>query len=104
MGGPETRVKVKRAAQITNRVAYSQSSVNNYKDDANVRIWLTLKSKLKVQTLDIHEQFFHCLVEEPGLQLRIYYVVVYARNEVQKKDMLWKNLMQLTWRTNFLVL
>lgn len=34
----ETRVKVKRAAHIINRVAYGWSSVNNYKDDANGRI------------------------------------------------------------------
>lgn len=54
------------------------------------------KSTLKVQILDIFEQFIHCLVEEPGLQLRLYYTVVYARNEVQKKEMLWQNLMQLT--------
>lgn len=59
--------------------------MHNYNGDSNGRIWLLWKAHLKVHILEVHEQYIHCLVEDPGVQISLYVTIVYARNKMQKK-------------------
>ena len=45
--------------------------------------------------LEVHEQYIHCLVEDPGVKISLYVNCVYARNEIQKIETPWKDVMQI---------
>lgn len=92
----ETRVKEHRASKIKRKLAQGWLSAHNYNEDTNGSIWVLWKSHLKVQIIEIHEQYIHYMVEDPGMQINLYITIVYARNELTKKDIMWHDIMQIT--------
>lgn len=89
------RLKEDKTDRIKRKIAQGWASTHNYTKEANGRIWVLWRSHLKVQILEIHEQYIHTMVEDP-IQISLYTTIVYARNEVQKKETLWADLMNIT--------
>ncbi|XP_060178097.1 uncharacterized protein LOC132608034 [Lycium barbarum] len=64
----ETTVNVSKAQRIIQKVARDWNYCCNYPLGLNGRVCLLWKRHLRVQILQIHEQFIHCLVEDPAAQ------------------------------------
>ncbi|XP_019240505.1 PREDICTED: uncharacterized protein LOC109220492 [Nicotiana attenuata] len=92
LGRLETRVKKNKANNIVNKVAKDWGYCCNYTKAINGRIWLLWKTILIVKIVHIHEQFIHCSVEDPVTSSQIMLTVVYARNKVQERVILWHDL------------
>lgn len=80
--------------KVMQKMAQGWSACCNYTGDPNGRIWLIWKNHLKVDILEVQDQFIHCVVEDPRANMMIYVTVVYARNESLQRDRLWIVLTQ----------
>lgn len=93
----ETRVKEHKAPQIRRKIAPGWLNAHNYSGgDSNGRIWILWKDHLKVQIIKVHKQYIHCLVEDPRVQIRLYVTIVYAKNDLKRREILWQDIMQIT--------
>ncbi|XP_060190664.1 uncharacterized protein LOC132619932 [Lycium barbarum] len=95
IGCLETRVKEHKSKKILQKIARGWSHCFNYPLATNGRVWLLWRDHIKVQVLDIKEQYIHCYVEEPSTKFSTFLTVVYARNQLNLRELLWTELSQL---------
>lgn len=61
------------------------------------------RKHLKVNIRQVHEQFIHCLINNPSFNFTVSVTIVYARNKKQQSDTLWQELkvvsanLQIPW-------
>ncbi|XP_019253761.1 PREDICTED: uncharacterized protein LOC109232443 [Nicotiana attenuata] len=95
IGCLETRVKELKAKRIVHKVCSDWRCCWNYKEHPSGRIWLMWRSNIEVQILMLDEQFIHCEVQERSTTFKTLVTVVYASNEVNKRQQLWEKLVNL---------
>ncbi|XP_019248742.1 PREDICTED: uncharacterized protein LOC109228008 [Nicotiana attenuata] len=99
LGCLETRVKEKKAKNILQKVAKDWRYCCNYSKGENGRICILWRTSLAVKIVHIHEQFIECLVDDPMTSIQIMVTVVYARNKLQERAILWHDLQQIGGQT-----
>lgn len=85
----EARIKEGKAKPILFKFAKEWNHCCNYPYGTNGRIWLLWKKHINVQVLQVHEQYIHCEVANLTSNFRAKVTVVYARNEVNIRSLLW---------------
>lgn len=95
MGVVETRVKVHKTGNILQKMVPDWKHCLNYPMAYNGRVWLLWKDHIQVQVLVVHEQFIHCKISDTTNPFTTYNTVVYAKNESQQREDLWRELAQI---------
>ncbi|XP_019235016.1 PREDICTED: uncharacterized protein LOC109215406 [Nicotiana attenuata] len=95
IGCLETTVKEKKATRILKQAARDWRACCNYNAHPNGRIWLLWKSNINVQVLVVEDQFIHCEIQEISSNFKAMVTVVYASNDINQRNQLWRKLIQI---------
>ncbi|XP_058762288.1 uncharacterized protein LOC131635665 [Vicia villosa] len=92
----ETRVKENNASKIREVFGNKWSWVDKYSQHPNGRIWIMcLENNLQLTMEDFSDQHIHCkILQHDGRTICI--TVIYAQNQLQQRQDLWRNLKRTT--------
>jgi len=89
----ETRVKVHKAEKIVNNLAFGWSSLHNYNQAENGRVWVLWDPNSYDVTMLIEEaQFIHCKVKGKTDDFEAYVTIVYGYNTMEQRKTLWQGI------------
>lgn len=88
----ETRVKVHKAGNILEKMVPDWKHCPNYPMAYNGRVLLLWKDHIQIHVLIVHEQCIHCKISDTTSPFSAYFTVVYAKNESQQREDLWREL------------
>lgn len=91
----ETKIKKVKAKPVMRKFSKEWNHCYNYPYVENGRIWLLWKKHINVQVLKIHKQYIHYKVENLASNFKAFITVVYSRNEVNVRTILWHDLQQI---------
>ncbi|XP_049397279.1 uncharacterized protein LOC125861414 [Solanum stenotomum] len=95
MGVVETRGKVHKVGNILKKMVTDWMHCLNSPMAYNGRVWLLWKDHIQVHILVVHEQFINCKISDKTSPFSSYFTVVYAKNESQQREDLWRELVQI---------
>ncbi|KAK4706549.1 hypothetical protein R3W88_033902 [Solanum pinnatisectum] len=84
--------KQNNANKVLKKVDRDWNYCCNYPHGVNGRVLLLWKKHLDVQIFHVHEQFIHCEVANVATSISILITIVYARNELSQREVLWQEL------------
>ncbi|KAK4733821.1 hypothetical protein R3W88_008082 [Solanum pinnatisectum] len=92
----ETKVRERKAKPILMKFARECVYYCNHPHGENGRICLLWRKHDNVQILHIYEQLIHCQLESPISNFSADVTIVYARNELSKREILWQTLQNMS--------
>ncbi|XP_060177922.1 uncharacterized protein LOC132607865 [Lycium barbarum] len=95
IGCLETRIKQQRSQNILRKLAQEWNHCCNYPMDYNGRIWLLWRPHVQMHIPVVTEQCIHCKVENTSAGVSTSLTVVYAKNDAQERQILWRDLVQI---------
>ncbi|XP_019259313.1 PREDICTED: uncharacterized protein LOC109237461 [Nicotiana attenuata] len=96
MGCIETRVKEHKAKKIQGKIAKGWNVCCNYSNAVNGRIWLLWKAHIQLQIIHMTDQFIQCCIEDTNSQFKTNFSIIYAQNDGNQRENLWRDLRGLT--------
>lgn len=92
----ETRVKENKCKACINNIAKGWDYAHNYTEAENGRIWILWNAaEVNLVVLEAHDQYMHLKVIDKGSDFWCVMTVVYAKNTIEDRRRLWKNLVQI---------
>ncbi|KAH0655237.1 hypothetical protein KY285_030119 [Solanum tuberosum] len=84
-----------KSGNILRKVVPDWNHCLNYPMAYTGWVWLLRRAHIQVHVLVIHEQYVHCKVSEANGNFSAYLTVIYANNESQNREEMWRDLVQI---------